>query len=134
MGTSPFACYSDQYAACDTLASIPGITRILTSGHALTALEGAAELDALTRHLQSYSSSFPLTILPASGINAMSLAELRNRAPLLQEAHLSASGIIPPPDASAVAIGKVLGFGSGEEWRLDGDKLKAVRELVDREG
>jgi len=79
----------------------------------------------LTRHVRA-----PLTILPGSGINAGTLAELRRRAPLLTEAHFTASAAVPGPQTRAVALGAQLGFGA-DEWVIDPAKVKAVRELVD---
>lgn len=112
----------------DTIASL-GITRILTSGHARTALDGAAEIDALTRH-----EAVPrVTILPGSGVNATTLAELKRRAPLLTEAHFSASAAVPGDGEGSTPLrrGEEFGFGSAQVWTLDGEKVKAVRELVD---
>lgn len=89
-----------------------------------TALDGAAELQALAAAVPDH-----LSILPASGINAATLPHVLDIAPL-HEAHLSAGGIYTPPSDPAGARGEVLGFGRSE-WRLDAGKLAAVREWVD---
>lgn len=90
-----------------------------------TALDGAEELHDLTLAVPPH-----LAILPASGISAATLPTLLRIAPRLTEAHLSASGVYTPPSGPAVARGEVLGFGRNE-WRLDPDKLRHVREFVD---
>jgi hypothetical protein len=63
-------------------------------------------------------------------VNASTLAELKRRAPLLAEAHFTGSGARPGLQTAAVARGAELGFG-GDEWVLDVEKVRAVRELVD---
>jgi copper homeostasis protein len=112
----------------DTIASL-GITRILTSGHARTALDGAAEIDALTRH----DPQAKVTILPGSGVNAATLAELKLRAPLLTEAHFSASASVPGEGEGTDPLtrGEEFGFGTAQVWTLEADKVRMVRELVD---
>ncbi|BEI82757.1 hypothetical protein CcaverHIS002_0306250 [Cutaneotrichosporon cavernicola] len=115
----------DWHAALEDIANIPGITRILTSGHMATALDGAAEL----RQLANFAPAH-LSILPASGINAITLPRVLQIVPL-HEAHLSAGGIYTPPTDPTGARGEVLGFGRSE-WRLDPAKLAAVRDWVDK--
>lgn len=95
-------------------------------GHMATALDGAGELHDLSLSVPPH-----LTILPASGINAATLPALLAIAPRLREAHLSASGAYMPPSTPAAARGEVLGFGR-DEWRLDPEKLRAVRHWVDQ--
>lgn len=90
-----------------------------------TALDGAEELHDLTLAAPPH-----LAILPGSGINATTLPKLLDIAPRLREAHLTASGVYTPPSGPAVARGEVLGFGRNE-WRLDTEKLRAVRIYID---
>ncbi|GMK56683.1 hypothetical protein CspeluHIS016_0305230 [Cutaneotrichosporon spelunceum] len=114
----------DWHAALDDIARIRGITRILTSGHMATALDGSAELRQLARAVPAH-----LSVLPASGINATTLPHVLQVA-RLHEAHLSAGEIYTPPWDPTVARGEVLGFGRSE-WRLDASKLAEVRRWVD---
>lgn len=120
---------SDWRRACDAVASVPGITRILTSGHARTALEGLDELERLTTYIRQ--KGYPLKLLPGSGINPASLDELYHRYGLFSEAHLSSGGAVKPPLDPVLARGHLLGFGTGEMWRLDPNKLAGVRGIVD---
>ncbi|WOO82324.1 Copper homeostasis protein cutC [Vanrija pseudolonga] len=117
----------DWQRAADDISSIRGITRILTSGHSATAIQGAAELDELFRYVPRH-----ITVIPASGLNADTLAELWRRAPLISEAHLSASAPYNPGPTPTLARGVALGFGSGDEWRLNPHKLEAVVDLAER--
>lgn len=92
------------------------------SGHAPTALEGAAEIAEMVKNST-------ITILPGSGVNASTLPELL-RIAQVSEVHLTASGKVEPKPSTAFRRGQQLGFG-GDEWRLDVEKLKAVRDVLD---
>lgn len=105
------------------------ISRLLTSGHALTAVDGAHELDEMTRHLEKTGSN--LVITPASGISSATLVPLLERAPLLKEAHFSASSAVFGPQTDAMVAGAKLGFGKGTMWTMHPKKVKDMRELVD---
>ena len=76
-----------------------GVDRLLTSGQAPTALEGAP----LIAQLQS-SWGDRIEILPGSGIRPTNAAQLLS-ATGVSQLHSSCSGIIPAPAAAAAAHG-----------------------------
>ncbi|GFZ48704.1 hypothetical protein JCM24511_06453 [Saitozyma sp. JCM 24511] len=105
------------------------------SGHSRTALEGAWTLNELvesTRYLSTLPDHREITITLASGINDENLSTLRKLVPNLQEIHLSASGAWMPEMSFSLAKGAQLGFGSGEEWRIERDRVRRVWEAVTR--
>ena len=75
----------DPLAALDRLVAL-GIPRILTSGNAPTALEGAAELAALIAH-----AGERMVVMPGGGVRAENIAELRRRTGA-REFHSSVGG------------------------------------------
>ncbi|KLT45937.1 hypothetical protein CC85DRAFT_268517 [Cutaneotrichosporon oleaginosum] len=116
--------------ALDAIASMSGITRILTrnrdnsSGHMATALDGVDELAQLQMAIPKH-----LIIVAASGVNSISIEEISQFCPL-REAHLS-SGEVHTPQHPAGDRGKDLGFGHSE-WRLNPSKLRKFRIWVDK--
>lgn len=71
-----------------------------------------------------------LIITAASGINDTNLPVLRKLALGLQEVHLTASGLCMPDMSYGIAKGAGMGFGSGEEWVIDRDKVRRVWDLI----
>lgn len=96
------------------------------SARALTALEGA---DVYCDIALAAPPKF--TILPGSGLNATTLPEFIKKVVVpVREVHLTAGARYEPEYSPQVARGEVLGFGH-DEWRLDVDKLRAVRDVLD---
>ncbi|KAI0640074.1 copper homeostasis CutC domain-containing protein [Trametes polyzona] len=118
------------------ISSVPQITRILTSGQVPSAPSPSAlpRLRTLLRTVSRMPSS--AKILVGSGINAHTvgplLAELLPCG--LREVHLSAGGWIPSEmefrrEDMGMGVG---GEGEWSVWRTSEDKVRAVRELVDK--
>ncbi|WWD19659.1 hypothetical protein CI109_104121 [Kwoniella shandongensis] len=124
----------DPIKAYETIAFIPGITRILTSGHARSALEGVNTLCKLTELTQSSSRDpqRPITILPASGISHLNLATLQEALPQTTEFHASCSGAWRP-DTEDMTLsferGESMGFGL-DEWKMDKTKLVGLWKVA----
>ncbi|ORX40597.1 CutC family-domain-containing protein [Kockovaella imperatae] len=116
----------DISTGLDTLQRIGGITRLLTSGHGKTVMDGAVELSGLISHSSSVNGPI---ICPASGINNETVLRLHKAVPGLKEVHLTGSGIIPYPKDSRSIMAQDLGFGAGE-WHLDPVKIERVWDIV----
>ncbi|EIN13915.1 hypothetical protein PUNSTDRAFT_129579 [Punctularia strigosozonata HHB-11173 SS5] len=107
---------------------IPGITRILTSGHGLVA---PSEPHALSS-LLAFAST--MTILPGSGINAVTVGPLLDALlPYgLREIHLSGGGWV---DNGTENRKPGFGMGIGESewgvWKTDEEKVRAVKRIVE---
>ena len=79
----------DAMAALDTLIAC-GVTRVLTSGHAATAIDGAATLANLVTR-----SADRVQILPGGGVRATNVAALIERTGVTQvHARATAPGVI----------------------------------------
>lgn len=79
----------DAIGALDTLIAC-GVTRVLTSGHAATAIDGAATLAKLVAH-----SAQRVQILPGGGVRATNVAALVQRTGVLQvHARATEPGVI----------------------------------------
>ncbi|KAF7307151.1 Stearoyl-CoA desaturase [Mycena indigotica] len=120
----------DPSQAFHDIASIEGVTRILTSGHEPTALEGLETLKSLCRQANKH-----LNILPGSGINAATVRRvLEALLPLgLTELHLSGGSWV---EGGMVHRRGKMGMGvhdvreivdSGAEWSV---AIAAVRGKI----
>lgn len=74
-----------------------------------------------------------LTIVPGSGVNHTNLPGLRSQLPNLKEFHLTGSGLVQPDMTPPLLRGAEFGFGSGEEWRIDSEKIRKIWELSQKE-
>ncbi|KAI0652510.1 copper homeostasis CutC domain-containing protein [Trametes meyenii] len=118
------------------ISSIPQVTRILTSGQVPSAPSPSA-LPTL-RTLLRTASRMPSAaeVLVGSGVNAHTVGPLLTELlPCgLREVHLSAGGWVPSKmefrrDDMGMGVG---GEGEWGIWRTGEDKVRAVRELVDK--
>lgn len=117
--------------ALNELAEIPEITRVLTSGHGRTAVEGAQELaDIVKAAAEIQRPSGPLIICPASGVNAETAAQLLEGLPGLTELHLTASSAVEPEASDVNRRGAELGFGASSEWRMDKERLTEFNAVL----
>jgi len=121
------------------LASIQGITRILTSGFGTTAPTSLPTLKTLLQQTAKLNAErrpqgSPLTILPGSGINPNTIRTvLAELLPVgLMEVHLSAGGWV---DSVVTGEFRKEGMNMGEwgVWRTREDVVRRVREIVDFE-
>ncbi|KAH9897742.1 copper homeostasis CutC domain-containing protein [Cubamyces lactineus] len=126
----------DLLSAHLDISSIPQVTRILTSGQAMTAPSPSAlpHLRLLLRTASRMPSA--AKVLVGSGVNAQTvgslLAELLPCG--LREVHLSAGGWMPSEmefrrEGMGMGVG---GEGEWAIWRTSEQKVRAVRELVDK--
>ncbi|KAJ3519252.1 hypothetical protein NM688_g9328 [Phlebia brevispora] len=120
----------DPIEALRDLKSIPGMTRILTSGHGQKAPSSISVLQKLLRE-----SKRVLTIMPGSGINPDTIGPLlESLAPYgLKEFHLSAGEWIQSemtfrPEGMGMGIG---GDGEWGIWRTKEETVRAVRKIAD---
>ncbi|KAI5122381.1 hypothetical protein M0805_004138 [Coniferiporia weirii] len=155
-----FDMVTDQREALATLASIHGITRILTSGGAPTAPQGLPSLLHLslspslttTPPTDTRGTTQPklLTLMPGSGVSPHTAAPLL-RALLphgVRALHLSGgawldsdsvSAVDPDPDADTDVRGGMhhrpegMGMGDWRVWRTRVDTVRVVRTAVDAE-
>lgn len=95
-----------------------GIPRILTSGGAITAIQGKAVLQRLFAR-----AAGRIAIMPGSGINARTVAVLRHLP--LAEVHASCSASVPVAER-AVA----LGFAGPLRRQTDAGELRALRAAL----
>ncbi|KAJ7170203.1 copper homeostasis CutC domain-containing protein [Mycena filopes] len=126
----------DPAQALADVMNIGGVSRILTSGHAQTALEGLDTLEAMCAKTQQLSKELPwvLNILPGSGINSDTVGVLLD-ALLPQgvmELHLSGGGWEESEMAHRKA-GLGMGVGASEwgVWVTSEAKVRAVRRFAD---
>lgn len=96
-----------------------GIARILSSGGALTALEG---IETLTRMMQAAGSD--VTILPGSGISVATLPDLLDR---LNPSEVHASASVADPATGKVAA---LGFQPQGAKRTDSATVAVLKRLL----
>ncbi|KAK2461447.1 hypothetical protein APHAL10511_005910 [Amanita phalloides] len=122
--------------ALQDIASIGGISRILTSGHGPTAPSSLEVLKKLFQARKELVGNDPwvLSILPGSGINGENVTSLLEALiPLgLKEIHLS-GGTWVDGAMSFRREGMGMGFGKAEwnVWRTQEDKIRQVRYAVD---
>lgn len=117
----------DPLAALETLIDL-GVTRVLTSGQQLTALDGAGLIRTLVER-----AAGRIEILPGSGVKPETVAALLQRTGATQ-VHASASGARLDPSTQARPG---LGFGGqvvdgGEGYRVAvGEVVAALRKRID---
>ncbi|CAL1694419.1 unnamed protein product [Somion occarium] len=121
----------------EQIASIPGITGILTSGHQKTAPEASLAIRGLLQHASTLNREreIPLTILPGSGINPTTVCPLlKELLPIgLREIHLSAGNWVPT-EMRYRRNGMGMGVGGEGEWgiwKTKEEKVREVRAIVD---
>jgi copper homeostasis protein len=116
----------EPFAALDALIDL-GVTRVLTSGRARTALEGAPLLRALVER-----SAGRLEILPGGGIRDTNIADVV-RATGLRQVHLGPFTSRPDPSGHA---NPTLTFSSGQmppegQFALaDRDAIRRIRNAI----
>lgn len=93
-----FDCAPDQLQALETAIEL-GFDRILTSGSALSALDGLAALERLFAQAKGR-----IIIMPSAGIHAGNVAQLLSRLPLT-EVHASCSAPVPQKQDAAADLG-----------------------------
>jgi len=113
------------HPAVTAITALGGVSRILTSGHGRTVIDGHAEL----AHLVDLVAGTGITICAASGVNASTGLQLLKTIPLLRELHLSAGGVVDTDQSAIAQQGRQLGFGAGK-WELNPDKLQAFWAAV----
>ncbi|KAL0068635.1 hypothetical protein AAF712_004351 [Marasmius tenuissimus] len=119
----------DPYQAFRDVASIPGITRILTSGHKTSVVDA---LDVVRKLVQFSRDESGPSILPGSGINAQTVEKvLHELTP--SEVHMSGGGWV---DAEMEFKRDGMGMGVGGErdwsiWRTSEAAVRNVRNIVD---
>lgn len=109
----------DKPAALETAVAL-GFSRILTSGGAATAAEGAETLALLMQQ-----AGGRITILPGSGISPATLPALAHLP--LREVHASCS--MAEPEAAVIAA---LGFGPAERRVTSESAVRALVEALAR--
>ncbi|KAH8110613.1 CutC family-domain-containing protein [Phellopilus nigrolimitatus] len=131
----------DQQEALRMLVTIPGITRILTSGGAPSATEGLSSLIQLCTVLPKPR----IKIMPGSGVNPSTVGPLLSTLLHLdvRAVHLSGGRWVENELELTVEGGmqyrpKRMGMGVGGEgewkvWRTREETVRAVRDIVDRE-
>jgi copper homeostasis protein len=97
-----------------------GFDRILTSGGALTAVEG---VEQLARCFGVAAGA--LVVMPGAGINADTVAALRTRLPLT-DVHASCALSMGSANARAVAFG----FASGTRRQTSRDQVAALKSAL----
>ena len=108
----------DQPAALETAIEL-GFGCILTSGGALTAVEGAAPIKALITQ-----AAERIVIMPGSGVSAANAAGFMAMG--ADWLHASCTAPTPTPDRAAA-----MGFGPALERRTDPDLVRALRQSAD---
>lgn len=124
--------------AFHAIKAIPGITRVLTSGHGKTApsaealqvLKGLFRMNSVNEHRSSM-----ISILPGSGINPKTIGTILDvLLPMgLREVHLSAGGWVPSemvhrPEGMGMGVA---GEGEWGIWRTKEETVREVRHAVD---
>lgn len=112
-----FDMVADWRAAVDQAVAL-GITRILTSGGALSAPAGLARLAEVARY-----SAGRIRIMPGAGVSAETVAPLLSLP--IAEVHASCSGPVPP-DPAALAFG----FASPAARRTDAARVRALKAAL----
>ncbi|MGA0540430.1 copper homeostasis protein CutC [Neotabrizicola sp. VNH66] len=109
----------DPAEAMDLCARL-GLRRVLSSGGAATALDGASRL----RQMQGHGA----TVMPGGGITADNIAALAAEIPLT-EVHASCSSPLPPPALRQV---REFGFQPPGARGTDAAKVRALRHALDQ--
>ncbi|KAL0572919.1 hypothetical protein V5O48_009032 [Marasmius crinis-equi] len=131
-----FDMVTDPYQAFQDVASIGGITRILTSGQKSSVVEALDVLKKLvntSRDANSMEKDKAPAILPGSGINARTAERVvRELAP--SEVHLSGGGWI---EGEMLFRREGMGMGvSGDNdwriWRTSETAVREIRSIVDK--
>ncbi|RJE78909.1 copper homeostasis protein CutC [Paracoccus sp. JM45] len=99
-----------------------GIRRVLSSGGARTALEGADRLVAMQK------AAAGVVIMPGGGLSAANIGQLATTLPL-SEVHASCSSSCPPPVDPNV---EYFGFQPAGAKTTDITKVAALRAALDR--
>jgi len=97
-----------------------GFERILSSGGALTALDG---IDGLRRCFDAAAGR--IAVMPGSGIDAVNVRALRSRLPLT-DVHASCSQTLPAPAPKVAAFG----FDSPGRRQTSRDKVAALKAAL----
>nr|GAT57421.1 stearoyl-CoA desaturase [Mycena chlorophos] len=129
----------DPIEALEDVASVGGITRILTSGNRPTAPRGLETLKALCRHEREHwhaVRSGGLSIMPGSGLNAQTAGVVLDALlPLgIVEIHLSGGGFVPSAMEFRPEDSEGMGMGGWEVWVTSQDKVAGVRRLLASRG
>jgi len=126
----------DPISAFRDIATIPGITRVLTSGHGQTAVSPSSLVVLLqllqdTKQLSLENARPAITILPGSGIKPTTIQTLlETLLPAgLQEIHLSAGGWTK---SEMQYRREDMGMGEWEIWRTDERTVAQIRQIIDR--
>lgn len=109
----------DSFEAIDQAAEL-GISRILSSGGALSAVEGIARLQEMTAH-----AAGRLSIMPGAGISAATLPGL---LAALDPSDVHASASQPDPASGAIAR---FGFQTEGARRTDAATVAGLKRLLD---
>ncbi|KAK0233605.1 CutC family-domain-containing protein [Armillaria fumosa] len=126
----------DHIEALRDIVNIGGISRILTSGYGKTVVDSIDTLVSLFRAAKRIAgNSWPLTILPGSGVNADTIDSiLVSLLPLgLEELHMSGGSWL---DGEMQYRREALGMGVSAErewaiWQTDGLKVGEIRAILD---
>jgi len=125
----------DPTSAFQDIASIPGITRVLTSGHGKTAVSPSSlalllELHEDAQRLSAEHMRPPITILPGSGIKPNTVKILLAiLLPVgLQEIHLSAGRWL---ESEMKYRRDDMEMGRWEVWQTDEQTVAQIRQIVD---
>lgn len=116
----------DRLSALETLIEL-GCDRVLTSGGAATALEGADELARLVDQAQGR-----IVVMPGCGVNASNIQTLVHRTQA-REYHLSARSSYPSPMRyrhEGVSMGGVVHLDEYSRELTDPDKIASVLHLL----
>ena len=97
-----------------------GCSRILTSGHRPTAIEGAVEIAKLNT-----AANGRITIMPGSGVRSTKLADLA-RTTAATEFHSSARAV-----ASTAKASNTIEQGFGQLHPIDAEEVQRLRQVAD---
>ncbi|KRA24474.1 hypothetical protein ASD65_08595 [Microbacterium sp. Root61] len=111
---------ADPFAALDELVSL-GVTRVLTSGAASTAVEGAEMIRALVAHAED-----EIAVMAGSGVTADNIPLVL--ATGVRDVHFSAKRAVP--DTSGVSMGYATAEGVGPYDIVDVDVARAIAAAV----
>lgn len=115
-----FDTVSDRFAALDTLAGL-GVTRILTSGGSVNAVEALDELRALSRH-----AAGRVQVMAGSGIDAANAA--RVAATGVDAVHASAKRTVT--GVATISFGSAVGSGAARYETTDEKAAVAIRDAL----
>ncbi|KAK1233681.1 hypothetical protein PQX77_003176 [Marasmius sp. AFHP31] len=122
----------DPYQAFHDVASIPGITRILTSGHKTSVVDALDDVRKLVQFSRDEIYTSGPSILPGSGINAKTVEKvLLELTPT--EVHMSGGEWV---DTEMEFRRDGMGMGIGGErdwsiWRTSEAAVRNVRDIID---